>query len=294
MKRHNSFLFVLFTIFTLACFSSCYRNLTEPEFQVPEYSVDRRNIKSISYIKGLHQNGTPPNLIIPQPKWEIFIEGYVVSSDEGGNFFKSIVIQDKSGGIEMLLDKTGLYTEYPVGQKVFIDCRGLVIGDNNHYPQLGVAYQNGVGRLQKLLVPKHIHKDGLPNMEEMYKFLGTAYQEGKPLKITNKIEMETNVGKLVMIPNCLFDTASMGAPLAYNDIDYTSHTVYFGDASIVLKTSSYAKFRNSVTCQDKPFTLFGIISIDNSTYQFTVRTAEDIDYTNAGAHSVDLSDNKYK
>ena len=279
----NRFIFLNLLFCLTAFFSSCEQKWEEPEFQIPRYSVDKRNIRPISYIKGLHkESGAPPDSIIPPVNREIFIEGYVVSSDEGGNFFKSLVIQDKSGGIEMRLDKTGLYTEYPVGQKVFIDCRGLVIGDYNSYPQLGVVYQNGVGRLHQLLIPKHIHKDSLPDMEKMYKFLGTGYERGTPIKITNKAEMEANVGKLVMIPNCRFDEKSIGAPLAYNDIDYTNHTVYFGNASIVLRTSSYAKFRNSVSCLDNPFTLYGVISMyksgSNITYQFTIRTAEDIVY----------------
>jgi len=120
-------------------------------------------------------------------------------------------------------------------------------------------------------------------MKEMYEFLGNGYQGEKPMKITSAGEMAANVGKLVMIPDCRFDAASFGAPLAYNDLSYTSHTVYFGNTSIVLRTSSYTKFRNSVTCQDKPFTLIGIISVYGSTYQFTVRTAEDVDYSNSGA-----------
>ena len=276
--------FLLFSLtFCLSVFIfSCDKQWKEPEFEVPEYSVIRSYLRTTSYIKGLHVNGTAPDSILPPPR-EIYIEGYVVSSDEGGNFFKSIVVQDRSGGIEMRLDKTGLHTEYPVGQKVYISCRNLVIGDYGNYPQLGVLYEGGVGRLHQLLIPKHIHKNGLPNMKEMYEFLGEGYQGGRPMKITNRAEMAANVGKLVMIPDCRFDVASIGAPLAYNDIDYTSHTVYFGDASIVLRTSSYAKFRNSITCQDKPFTLFGIISVYGSTYQFTVRTAEDVDYNNSGA-----------
>ena len=280
----NRFLFFSLIFCLTGFFSSCEKKWDEPEFIIPEFSVARKDfVQTISEIKAKHVNGAAPDSIIPAEKKEIFIEGYVVSSDEGGNFFKSLVIQDKTGGIEMRLDKTGLYTEYPVGQKVFIDCRGLVIGDYNNYAQLGVVYEGGVGRLHQLLIPKHIHKHGLPNMKEMYEFLGDGYQGQKPIKITSAGEIAANVGKLVMIPDCRFEAASIGAPLAYNDISYTSHTVHFGNASIVLRTSSYTKFRNSVTCQDKPFTLVGIISVYGSTYQFTVRVAEDVDYSNSGA-----------
>ena len=69
---------------------------------------------------------------------EIFIvEAVVVSTDEGGNFYKSMVVQDETGAIEIQLDMNGLFNLYPVGQKVIIDCRGLIVGDYNRY------YQNG-------------------------------------------------------------------------------------------------------------------------------------------------------
>ena len=280
----NRFLFFSLFLCLTVFLSSCEKKWKEPEFQIPKapFIKNKTDIRPISNIKNMHTIGNPPDSIIPPRDRDIFIQGYVVSSDEGGNFFKSLVIQDKTGGIEIRLDKTGLYTEYPVGQKVFVDCRGLLIGDYAGYPQLGVLYEGGVGRLHQLLIPKHIYKDSLPDIKKMYKFLEKGYEEERPVKITNATEMAANVGKLVMIPDCRFDAASIGAPLAYNDIDYTSHTVRFGDTQIVLRTSSYAKFRNNVKCEDKPFTLFGVISIFGSTYQFTVRTADDVDYTNSG------------
>ena len=47
-------------------------------------------------------------------------EGFVISSDEGGNFYKKVYVQaaDKSGTIAVSIDKKGLYAEYPVGSKV--------------------------------------------------------------------------------------------------------------------------------------------------------------------------------
>ncbi len=280
MNRKHFSLLNLCLILTLLL-SSCEKKWNEPEFQVPEYSVANRNLRTIAAIKELHQLGTAPDSIIPPPNRDIYIHGYVVSSDEGGNFFKSIVIQDATGGIELRLDKTGLYNEYPVGQEVFVDCRGLLIGDYGNYPQLGVAYDGGVGRLHALLIPDHVHKNGLPNTKTMYEFLGNGYQNGKPIAISNAADMATNVGKLVMIPNCTFKYAkTIGAPLAYNDIDYTEHVVLVNGTTdtLVLRTSSYTKFRNSVTCLDEKFTLYGILSVYNSTYQFTLRTAADIVY----------------
>jgi len=62
----------------------------------------------------------------------LYITGYVVSSDFAGNNYKSLVIQDSpsnpSGGIEILVNKTSLFETYDFGRKVYIKLAGLSIG----------------------------------------------------------------------------------------------------------------------------------------------------------------------
>ena len=52
------------------------------------------------------------------------IEGYVVSSDQKGNFFKNLFIQDKpenpTAAIQIVIDENNLYQSYPVGAKVLV------------------------------------------------------------------------------------------------------------------------------------------------------------------------------
>ncbi|MEO7530804.1 MAG: DUF5689 domain-containing protein, partial [Sediminibacterium sp.] len=44
------------------------------------------------------------------------IEGIIVADDSKDNFYKSIVLQDSTGGITIRMDGSGLYTDYPVGR----------------------------------------------------------------------------------------------------------------------------------------------------------------------------------
>ena len=53
------------------------------------------------------------------------IAGVVIADDESGQFYKTIVIQDSTGGISVKLDGYDLYTKYPVGRQVFIKLKGL-------------------------------------------------------------------------------------------------------------------------------------------------------------------------
>ncbi|MGB0477372.1 MAG: DUF5689 domain-containing protein, partial [Flavobacteriaceae bacterium] len=64
---------------------------------------------------------------------DIVLKGYVVSNDSSGNFFKEIYIQDDSisptGGIRILIDETDLYKKYNFGREIYINLRGLHIGE---------------------------------------------------------------------------------------------------------------------------------------------------------------------
>lgn len=59
---------------------------------------------------------------------DIVICGKVSTSDQSGNFYRSLYIQDETGGIELKIGKTGLYNEYKPGQTVYVKCKGLWLG----------------------------------------------------------------------------------------------------------------------------------------------------------------------
>ena len=73
----------------------------------------------------------------------IIIGGQVVSEDRSGNIYKSLYIQDATGGIELKLGKSGLYNDYKLGQWVYVKCSGLTLGKYNDMLQLGFADPTG-------------------------------------------------------------------------------------------------------------------------------------------------------
>jgi len=95
----------------------------------------------------------------------IFIEGIVTSDDRSGNFYKSIVIQDTTGGIEVRIDKTYLYNDFRRGQRVVVVCNNLYIGDNGGLIQIGSTYTLNGDRLLggvdgDVLINKHLLRKG--------------------------------------------------------------------------------------------------------------------------------------
>ena len=73
----------------------------------------------------------------------IIIGGQVISDDKSGNIYKSLYIQDATGGIEVKLGKTGLYNDYKPGQWVYVKCSGLTVGAYNGMIQIGWEDKTG-------------------------------------------------------------------------------------------------------------------------------------------------------
>lgn len=67
--------------------------------------------------------GTPVTV-----KDDIVVKGTVSTNDQPGNFYKSLYIQDATGGIEVKIGKNGLYNDYKPGQTLYIKCKGLELG----------------------------------------------------------------------------------------------------------------------------------------------------------------------
>lgn len=59
---------------------------------------------------------------------DVVVVGRVTSSDEASNFFRSITIEDESGGMELLIGGYELHATYPEGLRVALRLRGCTVG----------------------------------------------------------------------------------------------------------------------------------------------------------------------
>lgn len=86
---------------------------------------------------------------IPTDTIGIYIRGRVSSDDYGGNFYKSIVIQEivdgKQQNLRLSVDIGSANGLYQIGQELLIRCNGLSIGRYANQPQLCVpSYNNNI------------------------------------------------------------------------------------------------------------------------------------------------------
>ena len=122
MRRHFISIFA-----ALAVFASCeeWEPVLTLKYDEPaNYErVKMTPTHTIAQVAAMYEIGTPKTITE-----DIIIEGKVSSSDQAGNFYKSFYIQDATGGIEIKVGRSSLYSDYKEGQTVYVNLSGLTIG----------------------------------------------------------------------------------------------------------------------------------------------------------------------
>lgn len=273
MNRYSK-LFILVAVISLL-FSSC-KKWEDPVFKAPEYTGKKAN-KTIADIKARHtvlgQNVL--DSICEFSGQNFIVKAVVVSSDQGGNCYKYITVEDETGGIEIAIDQSGLFNEYPVGQIVYINCNGLVVGDYSNKYQIGWIYENSIGRINYMMLGNYLTKDGLPSMDNI-KALSPC---GGICELTSGDQINDELSNcLVTLKRAMFSSDCHGKQLASNELtcDRALSNFIVGTYPVVVRTSNYAYFRNRVIDATKEYDLTGILTKYKNEYQLTLRTSLDM------------------
>jgi hypothetical protein len=126
-----SLTFLIAIIATVIVATSCNKKFDAPPFGVaPNITAN----KTIAALKSLYQ--TTGTVVTIDSNY--IIEGIIGANDKSGNNYKEIFLQDATGGIALKLNGTNLYSSYPVGMQLFVNCKGLVLSDYHNDIELGV------------------------------------------------------------------------------------------------------------------------------------------------------------
>lgn len=209
---------------------------------------------------------------------DLKITGTVIGNDKNSNIYKKIIIQDSSSGIAINLDAYSLYTQYPIGQKVTINCRGLSLADFANTISLGLGEpasgQNLV--IPEPLIGQYLSKIAggqaiVPKLVDIHK-LSTKLQD--PYQNT-----------LVKIANIQADSADFGKTLADPSKLKNAKSYIFKDCrrqKIEIRTSSYAQFAGEKIAEGRGYVI-GIFSayVNNNSNSkiITLRSAEELQLT---------------
>lgn len=190
----------------------------------------------------------------------IVIQGVVISSDQEGNCYKYLTIDDGTAGVQIKINSSPLYMNYPLGQRIFVKCDGLVLGDYGKLPELGWWENGEIEGINSNVLYKYIFKDGYPG------------QTPEPIELTSVNQVQDNMfNRLVRVKNCHFE--SWGQVFASPSSSYTANDMVFEDGTkIILYTSSHATFASQTT----PNGVFDMVAILT---RFTTSSKNDIQLT---------------
>lgn len=210
---------------------------------------------SIAYLKTLYK-GAPVRVAE-----EIIVAGRVVSSDVKGNFYKTLVIDDPTGGIELRIDLEQVFKHFMVHTRVVVRCNGLWLGSYGGTLQLGTEPYEGwqTQHIPESEIPLHIQTDEEFNAEVLPHRLG--FDEIAPEYIATFVSFDG-----VQFAD---EEAGMSWAEVDSETDTDRHLVDLRGDTLVVRTSRYALFAHK-TLPDGNGYIEGVLNHFNGKYQLVV------------------------
>ncbi|MBW2960293.1 DUF5689 domain-containing protein [Mesonia aestuariivivens] len=198
----------------------------------------------------------------------LYMEGYVVSSDETGNFYKTLIVQDKpenpTAGISISTDAGDLYTSYEPGRKVYLRVNGLYSGEYAGLPTVGVQNNDEVGRISTIEFENRMKRTGIK--EEIIPTVIGINQTGS-----------TPLNTLIKLEDVQFISSLEGE--SYANIDNTNtenRTIENCSGNeILLRNSGYSDFKNKLLPTGNG-SIVAVLSAYNDDTQLFIRNTEDV------------------
>lgn len=253
----------LSAILLLGIFSCVKREFDEPP--VIDEAADLEVTHTIAELKAAHVFGQAAQITD-----EIIIKGVVVSDDQAGNFFKVLIIQDATAGIEIQIDRVALQDDYPVGREVFVKAQGLFMGDNNGTIQLGASI-DAVNNNRVTRIPD--------NLRQLYLFRGKRNQDVSP-NVTNIESLGTNqISTLIQLNDVQFVGGDVGSTLG-DAVNQFSRNLTIEDCegnTILIRTSGFADFANFEAPSGNG-SITAVFSVFGTDRQLFIRDLEDLQF----------------
>lgn len=256
-------------------FTACVKKDFKPPIDNSQYDPELDVTHTIQQIQVL-----PQNQMIEE---DIIIQGVVVMDDKSGNYFKKIVIQDETGGMELLIDQNNLYNDYPIGRKIYVKLKGLYLGNYASNLQLGYTPDAGgsLSQIPFILVDNFIVKANYPN--EITPEVVTLSELASPNGAAQYLNTVIKIEDVEFAPEhagvSYAQLASLASATNRNIKDCSS-------GSIILRTSGYAQFQSELTPTGNG-SLTAIYTRHNNTPQLFIRNTDDVQFNNERCDGTD-------
>lgn len=250
-KTANFFKLILILIASVAI-TSCVQDddytipnsLGEEENKALQLLLDSATEVTFAQVKEMYQEGS----ILEPITANVYVKGYVSSSDHTGNFFKEFFLQNDptnpTAGLKVILNQVDTYNQFNFGREVYINLQGLYVGEErvgNGVTTIGGdtetnQFGTNVEQLNEVQVKRNILRSKI-----------TA--EITPLPVELSEINNSHVGIFVRVDNVEFADDLAGK--LYFDPSQTFDTKRtlqscggFNYTTFKLETSSFSTFKN--------------------------------------------------
>ncbi|MBL0357062.1 MAG: choice-of-anchor J domain-containing protein [Chitinophagaceae bacterium] len=271
---------IMFVVAVAAVGTSCKKKFDAPPAEAPAVSMTANT--TIAQLKARHTVSGAIDKI--DSGSDIIIRGIVIGDDRSGNLYKTIVIQDTTGGMAVLINGTNLYTSYPIGREVFIKCNNLYLSDYSNQIQLGGGIQAGsapaLADISTSTINNVIFKGTFNNVvtpkDVTPAQLGTSMQD----KYQNTLIRISNAQFRTADTASTYASAGIISPSAASyDLEYCANiSSPAGLANIELRTSNYSNFA-ATALPNGNGTITAIYTLYRTFKQLTIRDASDVKFT---------------
>jgi len=251
MKKTNRTLTIILLVLIVSCVQT-------DDFEIPKVEIEEINITANTNIQAI-------KYALDQSEEDIYtfnaddtsiMQGYVISSDEAGNFYKTLILQDNyenpSAGIEMSIDLKSYFTKYNFGRKVLIKMAGLSIANNEGKYIIGYLIKNKIEAIPEPLLNSYI--------------IRTQETESIIPKKTSLTQLKNHsIGTYIQLENLQFRNDEVGKTFAGESFDeFNGDRILIqceNQINTILSTSTFSDFKSNLI-SDKKGTLSAVFTKD--------------------------------
>ena len=286
MKTYTTIKTLVFSAIVAVTFTSCVK---DDDWNAPEILCNNRfadPTTTMAEFAALAPNAsTGTTYKVPVDGAPVIFDAYVVSSDENGNFYKTISFQDSAEnptvGLSLEVDKASNYADFPVGSHIRIKANGLVLGWDRGTRKIGsIDPTYAIGRIPSILLTRYL--SGVCNGNNR---LDIATLVPTKVATLNLAKDEKYINTLVQVSDIQFKMDDPTNPYTY--ISYIAGVGQDTDRTIEGKNGNTTTIRNS------GFSTFGsnlvptksgdltfVVSRYNANWQMLIRNTNDVNFVN--------------
>ncbi|HUH74469.1 MAG TPA: DUF5689 domain-containing protein [Chitinophagales bacterium] len=246
--------------------TSCIKDKYDEPVQLPDVDPNLEVNLTIEQLKDLYK--TEPVQITE----DYIISGVVISDDQDGNVYQTLIIQDETGGVGFRVQRTDLFTDFPFGRKVYVKLKGLWVGSFNNLIQIGAA-DDGQGSVTLISAS----------------FVGDFFVKGPRGQVVTPLEIDIAdlsskyQNTLIKLKDVQFIESQAGKVTYADAVKKQNGTTNLEDCNgnkIELRTSGYAKFAGDVVPAGKG-DVVAIYQIYKASNQLLINRTSDVQLTNS-------------